>query len=344
MFNLNNSLIKNTFINTVIFFFIVLVFLNQIHLQLDNFIFEKTNVENHFLKKDSDYAKKKFSESLIDERNYIALDRDCVVSGYFGDRHKVRWVKAVLLKNFFSLSKEINEKLPYYNNILLHSLLVFLSLLILKKTFNLKEKYILFFLLYFTFIFQNFLSEYSYSIFEMFFLSLSLYASKKKKFLLFLTSTLLAVLNRESGFIIILTWLVFNNEYKKLILGSVLIGLIFIFINFDIIKCIFRPEFFIPLENQDGHTDLHDLSKINFISLSKLLILNFFLPFGLPFYYLFVTQKKNILLIGIFFIYLITFIIATPLHHVSVRLLLLPLILTSMYLYHSEKKTLPNLT
>ena len=74
--------------------------------------------------------------SLTNEENYTALDRNCVVTGDFTDRHKVRWVKAFFLKNFFSISEELNNKLPYYNNILLHSLLIFFSLLILKKTFK----------------------------------------------------------------------------------------------------------------------------------------------------------------------------------------------------------------
>ena len=113
MFGLNNSFIKETFINTVIFFFIVIVFLNQIHLHLNvNFFYEKTNTKNHFILKDNNYAKKKFSDSLTAEENYTALNRNCVVTGDFTDRHKVRWVKAFFLKNFFSISEELDNKLP----------------------------------------------------------------------------------------------------------------------------------------------------------------------------------------------------------------------------------------
>ena len=281
MFGLNNSFVKETFINSVIFFFIVIVFLNQIHLHLNvNFFYEETNTKNHFILKDNNYAKKKFSDSLTAEENYTALNRNCVVTGDFTDRHKVRWVKAFFLKNFFSISEELDNKLPYYNNILLHSLLIFFSLLILKKTFNLREKHVLLFLLYYTFIFQNYLSEYSYSIFEMFFLCLSLYASKNRKFLLFLSSVVLAVLNRESGFIILLSWFIFNSDYKKIIFSTIFVGLFFVLINLDIIKCLLKPDFFIPLKNQSGQIDIYDLSNINIISLIKLSILNFLLPFG----------------------------------------------------------------
>ena len=99
MFDLHNTFIKKTFINSVIFFFIVIVFLNQIHLHLNvNFFYEETNVENHYILKDNNYTKEKFSESLTNEENYTALDRNCVVTGDFTDRHKVRWVKAFFLK------------------------------------------------------------------------------------------------------------------------------------------------------------------------------------------------------------------------------------------------------
>lgn len=336
MFSLNSTLIKKSFLNSVILFFITIVFLNQIHLHLNKNFFVK-KAENNYILKSNDLVKKEFSESLIAEENYSALDRNCVVTGDFSDRHKVRWVKAFFLKNFFSISKELNEKLPYYNNILLHSLLIFLSLSILKKTFNLKEKHIFLFLLYYTFIFQNYLSEYSYSIFEMFFLCLSLYASKERKFLLFLASVTLAVLNRESGFIILLSWLIFNNDFKKLIISFVIIALLLIFINLDIAKCLFKPEFFIPLKNQAGQIDIFDFAKINLISQVKLIVLNFLLPFGLAFNYLYATKNKNKVLIGILFIYLVVFIIATPLHHVSIRLLILPLIFTSIYFFNREK-------
>ena len=172
----------------------------------------------------------------------------------------------------------------------------------------------------------------------MFFLCLSLYASKKQNFLLFIFSVTLAVLNRESGFIILLTWLIFNNDYKKLIYSFFIISIFFILVNFDIIKCLIKPEFFIPLKNQSGQIDIYDLSNINMLSLLKLIILNFLLPFGLAFKYIYNTQKKNLILIGIILIYLVVFIIATPLHHVSIRLLILPLILTSVYLYQIEKQ------
>ena len=218
-------------------------------------------------------------------------------------------------------------------------LFIFLSLYVLNKTFNLKHRYNYIFLIYITFIFQQHLSEYSYSIFEMFFLSTALYASKNKKHFLFFSSCMLAILNRESGFLIILTWLIFNNnDYKKVIYFFFASGLIFFVVNFDILKCLLNPKFFIPLENQKGQIDISDVPNINVISFGKLVFANFLLPFGLYFYYLFFSKNKNKILIILSFIYVLIFVFATPLHHISVRMILLPLIFTAIYFYESEKK------
>ena len=167
-------------------------------------------------------------------------------------------------------------------------------------------------------------------------MSLALYASKQKNFILFLLSSIFAILNRESGFIILISWLIFNDDFKKLIVGFIIAGFVFVLLNFDIVKCLVTPAFFIPLENQVGHFDLFDLNQINEISFLKLIILNFLFPFSLAFYYVLKTQNKSKILIILFLIYLLIFLIATPLHHVSVRLILLPLICVSIFQFEKQ--------
>ena len=336
----NINLLQKPIINIFLFFFIVLSFLGQIHLQINsNFKYEKIQNSNEYsIIKDKQTLKKKFSESLTSDETYEALNRKCEYKRVYGDRHKVRWVKNLFLKNFFLFSEELNEKLPYYTNIFLHSILIFLSLILLRKTFFIDDKYIFLFLLYLSFVFQNYLGEYSYSIFEMFFLCLSIYASKNKKFLLFITSVLLAVLNRESGFIILLSWLIFNKDYKTLFIGASFVGIIFVILNLDIARCLINPKFFIPFENEPGQINIHNLSEIGFLSFVKVMFINFLLPFGLFFYYFFITKNKNRVLLYMILIYLITFIFAAPLHHISIRLLILPLIFTSIYLYQKENQ------
>ena len=52
---------KGLFFNVIIFFFITIVFLNQIHQRLNSnlFYFEQVGSENNYIKKDNSYAKRK---------------------------------------------------------------------------------------------------------------------------------------------------------------------------------------------------------------------------------------------------------------------------------------------
>ena len=315
--------LKNFILKTIIFFFITIVFVNQIHLHLS-------------LDVDGSAAKIKYSEGLVSSETYNALNRECEITGDFADRHKVRWVKSLFLQEIFLASEKISNVLPYYINIFLHSFVIFLTLIMIKKTFSLHNKYTLFFLLCVTFLFQSYLSEYSYSIFEMFFLSLALYASKHKKFILFLVSGIFAVLNRESGFIILLSWLLFNSDYQKLIISYLIAGTTFVLLNLDIARCLINPEFFVPKGSQEGQEIFSDLVGVNFMSLFKLFFLNFLLPFGLAFYYIFQTQNKNKILIIMLLIYFFIFLVAVPLHHVSIRLIILPLIFASIFNFENQ--------
>ena len=150
---------------------------------------------------------------------------------------------------------------------------------------------------------------------------------------------MLATLNRESGFIILLTWFIFNVEYKKFLGFFLLTSAIFIIVNYQILECLIDPKFFIPLEHQEGQVNVGDITNINIFSLIKLLIVNFLLPFGLGIYFYINSKIKNKFLLLMFIIYLLAFIFATPLHHVSVRLILIPLIFCSIYFYQLEQNS-----
>ena len=324
-----NSFFKSNYLlNVVILLFITFVFINFIH--------------HRFINYDGDNFKFKMgiSEELTSDKTYSKiLDKNCEVTGSMDDRHKVRWLKFIVLKNIFQISSNLNKLLPYYVNILLHSFVLFFSFILIRKTFSTEKKYILLFLLYVTFVFQQHLGEYSYSIFEMFFLSLSLYSSKNKKNLLFLTSCILATLNRESGFIILLTWLIFNDEYKKF-LGFLFLTLgIFLISNYQILECLINPKFFIPLEHQYGQVNITDFKNINIFSLGKLIIINFLLPFGLGMYFYLNSKIKNKFLLLLFFVYFLVFTFATPAHHISIRLILIPLIFCAIYFANLDQKT-----
>lgn len=319
------------------FFLIIFVFINHIH-NSSNSVRYKQIEKNTYLKLNNLEFKNNFNQILTSNERYESIiNKDCEITGDMHDRHKVRWVKSNFLKNVFQISNNLNINLPYYINILLHSFLIFATLIFFDKTFNLKKKYILFFLLYITFIFQGYLGEYSYSIFEMFFSSVALFASKRKNLFLFCLITSLAVLNRESGFILLIIWLIFNNNYKQFLLSLILTLLVFLSLNFNTINCMINPKFFIPLEHQKGQINLSDLKSIDVFSLTKLFMINFIIPFGIILYNFLKNKIKNNFFVLITFIYFFTFLIAAPTHHVAVRLVILPLIILSFYLGKKEK-------
>ena len=99
--------------NTIIFFFVTIVFVNQIHLHLDYSYVEGSS------------AKIKYSEKLVSDDTYKSLNRECEITGQFSDRHKVRWVKSLFLQKIFLASEKISNILPYYINIFLHSFVIF---------------------------------------------------------------------------------------------------------------------------------------------------------------------------------------------------------------------------
>ncbi len=317
-------------LNLSAFILIIFVFINFIHNSSESYQLVENNV---YTKMNTFEFKKNINDSLIADSAYAyTLDKNCEITGDMHDRHKVRWVKALFLKHIFKISHSANPSLPYYVNILLHSFLIFLTLIFLNKAFKLEKIFIIFFLLYITFIFQQYLGEYSYSIFEMFFVSIALYASKNKNILLLTLVSILAVLNRESGFLIPLIWLIFNSDYKKLIICCGTVFATFFALNFNLIECLFNPKFFIPLERQEGQINISDLKYSNIFSIGKLLIINFIFPFGIIILNYIKSNIKNNFFVIIVSLYFLMFLFAAPIHHVAARMIVLPLIFTSFYL------------
>ena len=332
-FMLKNFTEKNLLF-LISFFIIFYSFINFTYKNLENY---KINDDNLLVKVNHAELKSNINQKLTSDLTYERiLSKKCEVTGNMHDRHKVRWVKALFLKNIYQISEKLNSKLPFYINIILHSFLIFLSLIFLNQTFSLKNIYIIFFLLYVTFIFQFHLGEYSYSIFEMFFASMAIYASKKKNIILFFLIILMAVLNRESGFIIILTWLIFNKEFKKILIFGIIILSIFFMVNYESINCITKPNFFIPLEKQEGQIILSELGSINIFSKVLVITVNYILPIGLIFYNVFKNDVKNKTLIAIAIIYLIVFLLAMPVYQIGAKLIILPLIILSFNLYNKK--------
>ena len=327
---ISKSLNEKNLLFFISFFLIFYVFINFTY---ERFAINEITNDKTFIKLTRAEIKKNINQQLTSDLSYEEiLSKKCNITGDMHDRHKVRWVKSLFLKNIYQLSEELNSNFPYYINIILHCSLIFLSLVFLNNVFQLEKIHIIFFLFYVTFIFQFHLGEYSYSIFEMFFMSAAIYASKKRNIILFFLIILMATLNRESGFIIILTWLIFNLEFKKIIILSAIILTIFVIINYESINCMINPKFFVPLQKQEGQIILSELGSVNIFTRILIVTINFILPIGLIFYNVFKSKAKNKMLIIMAIIYSIVFLFATPVYQMSEKLIILPLIILSFNL------------
>ena len=337
---------NNLLINSLILIFIIFVFTNYMQNGHDKYEIyndlnkSKIKTAEKINKLKNDNLKLGISKNLINDSNYKhILERGCEITGQMHDRHKVRWVRAIIHKEILNFSFEINKIAPYYIEIIFHSFLIFISLFLLRKFFSLEDKYTVLFLLFYTYIFQQHMGEYSYSVFDLFFITSALCASKLKKFSIFLMVCILAVLNRETGFLTLFCWLIFNNlDYKKFIIASFFTSSVFLLANYQILSCLIQPKFYAPMEYQHGQINYSDLFKSNVFSILKILLNNYIIPFGFGFYIFFKSKVKNNYLLYLFVLYLIIFIVATPVHKIELKLLLLPYLWLFIYFYN--KKTI----
>lgn len=343
--SINNSIYKKIFTNLFIFVIITSIFINFIHTYYQNFavntvLSEQTTTRVY---ENNQNFKINISEHLSSKNTYkIFLERDCEINGSMEDRKKVRWViQAAMLKVYEPLLN-INNILPYYFQILFFSILIFITALIIFNTFLVKNEYKFLFLFFIAFVFQNPIGEFQFSVFEMFFLAVAIYASKTKNFILFILSVILATLNRESGIIISLTWLIFNENYKKVFIAGSLGFLSLIIANIDILSCITNPNFFIPENNNVDYAQFSIKNigtSVSYLSALKVLFINFIIPFGFSYYIFFSSQNKNKFILYITSLYMIIFIVAIPINHISTRLILIPIIYTLLYFKNKNKIT-----
>lgn len=300
--------------------------------------------------KNSLQKKIEFSKTLTsnyymsNSKNFF--NRDCEITGSLEDRKQGRWFFPYLNYKLSNFLNSFGSTAPYYAHVLILAIIMYLTFFFLFRTFELPDEYKFIYLFYVSFVFQNPLGEHHYSILETFFITIALFASKHKKTIIFIITIILAQLNRESGFLISVTWLIFNhNEFKKTIIACSLSVMFFFIFNFDIVKCMINPFFYISegyfLKNKitnQGFNIVDVAPHLSIFSLIKIILLNFIIPFAVIFYFYFKTKKKNIIILIYTLVYLFVFLFAMPLMHFSSRLLLLPILIASIYFYKIEKK------
>ena len=103
------------------------------------------------------------------------------------------------------------------------------------------------------------------------------------------------------------------------------------------ISCMINPKFFAPMEYQQGQVNFKDVANANIFSATKVIMINYLIPFGLGFYYFMISENKNKYLLAIFLLYLFVFLIASPVQKIELRLIILPYIW--LFIFFSEKNT-----
>ena len=286
-----------------------------------------------------------FKEQIKSEKvklnNYKKIYK-CEVSGSTDERHRLRWI---FTKAFVSLydygSNFFDEKNIYQIYKIILGLIIFLGYLSIFNLIKSDDEFLKsiypptsIFLIIFLLVSNSHLSELRFSILEFLFVSLGFYFILKKKFYLFLILSIISTLNRESGFLLPILYLIFYpREIKKVILIYIISAICFSVVNFDTLKCLLKDGFLI------NHNLFYETkSSLSYYTLFKI----FFKDYLLYFIFFIIFWKKKFFqkkLILIFVLYTAIFVLATPFHHSVIRLLYVPILMlyiTPIYLKNNE--------
>ena len=339
--------IKKPFFIYIIFFLIIL----SISKQLVTLNFDKP-VTNNLNKNFNNYIldlKVDFDERMLlrQKNNDICVE---VKTGNI-NRHSLRWVFEKFRLSIFEKSSKIikNEKLNSYLfsfiiSIILFSVFTLLNKIEKKNNSLQKENSIFFIFLIFMFLILLYLTrplgEIRFSIFEILFVTMSLFFAINKNMPLYLLSIFLCVLNRESGLICGFFWLIFNNlkfqnnnifklrlinkfDLKSYLPVFLSLSVLLLF-NIDIVKCFLDIEFFVPPDISAQVPFNNNLFKLDIRSLNAVLINLLLIVFiMIIFYKKTIVQNKLVILIGF---YLTIFLIFVPIDQYQTRIILVPML------------------
>jgi len=279
------------------------------------------------------------------------------------NRHDLRWSFELLRVSIFKYNnKYLGNTIPniYLFSFIFAIILFYIFYLInsiIVQNYKLKNIKSTFFTFFMFISFTGFFlirpaGELRFLLFEFLFVNLSFYFALNKKFFPYLISVILCTLNRESGLLSGVLWLIINNLNfnSKKFLNFYLIDkfdlksylpimcclIALILFNYDITKCFMNIKFFIPADIS-GNT-LFGLNKFE-LSLRTIdvLFVNYFLIFFILIYFYKKTLLQKKLAIFIVF-YLIIFLIFTPsLTSTQLRLILVPFVIIYIIEFTSKK-------
>ena len=329
---------KNIYLNIFVLLISLLIFKNYIDINnsytvvpISNKIIESKidSIQDTTLFKHSSNPKQNISNRLANYAFYDSyFNRNCVISGSLEERKRSRWTIKWVEYKLYQFLFTVNKVLPYYANFLIYGILIWLGFFLCMQVNGYSWKNSCIYLFSIAFIFQHTLSSYSASIIETMLVSLAILASYKKNILLFILTVILGVLNRESGILFVLVWFVL---YKKdfmipFFAGAISVSLLML-ANYDIINCFFEPSYFLPTAKQEGQFNMSEVGKnISYFSFLRVIINNYLIPLGMSIFLFSILENKKNPLFYLICLYYVMFIVATPLHHIVIKMITIPLI------------------
>jgi len=290
----------------------------------------------------------------------VFLDRSCGDAVDLKERHRLRWVSWLARTKLYDIAKDLfGYKGVGAAYAILHALFVVIAFwftyLVSRLLLNImdnKERVasigvtgragirwvvMLVFLVLYLFTFNGRVSEYTFSVIEAAFVAAGVFYALKRRILPFVAVVSLAVLHRESGFFLLLVWLLLNGVEWKRMGGSVLLLLppiVFVMVNLDILHCLITQDFLISSKPQPGQLTYHMFFE-DFGGVVKGMVVIAFnyaiylIPVLLVYRELsrdigrnYIVNRMMIMLMGYFLI----FLVATPLNHMSVKYITVPIL------------------
>ena len=286
----------------------------------------KNYISNHYHKDNGGLYLLEFSEVKIADLSQALINRDCKLSGSLSDRHRLRWVVQLATLKYLQFLTGLSTtptKLPALGFSFLIASYLFITFITLTRIIDRTKPESLYLLaliysfgMYYTL--GGLVSEISYSTAEVMFISCGLYFSLRKMTLPMLILVLIAPLNRESGLIISGFWMLFNGIRNPIFILLPLASLgSWLLANLDMINCFTHSEFLFGSGSRQDFVGLN-LQTVNAILRNYGIFVVSLIVFWAKDS---MFQKKLLVLVSI---YAMTFVVATPLDEISIRLLIVP--------------------
>ena len=343
--------VKKKINSNLIYVIIVFLFSLTVTSTIFTNIYDKpfgNNIVNNFNKIFDEHEKNFTAVQNYESNNDIC---EYVRNGKL-NRQSLRWVGEYLKIKFIKKINSLNigHKASFFLYLLIVALMISLIFFLFSYEINKKNNYkflgfhnfhlLTFYFLFILFFLTKPLGELRFSIFEFFFISLSLFFCIKKKYLPYILSVLICLFNRESGIITSTFWFLINMNYsknylnflrdKKFLFLSLFTPFLclfsLIYLNWDVLVCINNNIFLIPgvmAERVSEVKTFLDFSTLHHVFSNYILIIILLIIF---------YRKANLPLLIISIIYLLTFYFFTPLNQYEIRILLLPILMFYIFL------------